>query len=621
MNIFNINYLNLKKLKVFRNKALFLILPLAILVSAMIVITSQSKNLTAAIDKSVFGTIEEQSRLIELSKNVAFGLAGPPSRGGGGGSFSVSSLGGSGDSTYYESDVEAILSIDGVETAALNSTVPISNAKVNNLFEDDFNISSLTGIDSDLAGLYTEKDFTYKEGQAIPIILNGNTFINEYIDWGGKDEIVMEFNATPGSGPRMINMNDSSPRKTKAISYEKSEIIGKEFTIEFGGLEALQQFVESFTSNGITFTKLTEEELQAKVDARKTEISKYWDYEKISTPIKYTFVVAGVTESQSNINTYVPEEFAKKLMTDFVQNQLDARNTTEIPLSVLDTTFTGINFDGTEIKSSVSMFGGRVMTFSAGGPGGVVANSDNNQPESSQYAIPGLVISTERTEDTSSFFGSGGGEVLGVYTANDVYEKASKSSSTILIKTSSIYDRAKVVDALNDGGYAYQDLFKSDVFNELKNTLNTLSLVLSIAFIGVSSLIVVFTVSKFVSESRKEIGILRAMGATKATIRNMFLLQGILYSLIGFTFGSILGYLFLQLTAGPVHQWFVNVIGKTIKESFNTVVNVEQGAFSGLHIQSYLTYSAILFLIIIIASLIPAIRAARLSPVQAIKGE
>lgn len=606
MKISQINMLNFKKLRKYKVKSMFLIVPITVLVCLSLLVSSLTMNFQSAADQSIFGTIAEQSRLIELKKDSGF-----TSMSGG----LVRSITGGVDEKYTENDLATIKSIPNVETAAINSSIPISNILASELFEDkSFRIPSLIGIDSSLAGLYTSENFDYVENEPIPIIVNANTFAEVYEDWQGKDEIRVELNRT--GGKESLNIQNSSPIKTKAITYEKNDLLGTGFTISFGGLDKIQTFNQTFDENGLIFKKKAEEELKEESEQRKDIISKYWDYDKISAPLTYTFKVVGVIEDSGNIDTYIPEDFAKKLMHDYIKNQLDARNDVAIDLDELGSTYTGINYDGVEIQS-LGLIGGSVRIGGPGGPGSASGISQIQQ----QHNIPGLVIEIERSEQGFNPLTGSFGNVVGEYTDPDLYEKAPKSGNTILIKTGSVYDRAQVVKDLNDAGYAYQDLFKSDIFNEFQRTLNNLTVGLTISFVVLSVGIIIFTMGKFVSESKKEIGIMRAIGAKRSDIRNMFVSQALLYTLISYIFGTILGAGLTLLLAKPLANWFDSVMGKTIRESFNVVVEVDPNTFMNLNIQAFVIYSLALFLIALVISLIPATRASRISPVEAIRNE
>jgi len=80
-----------------------------------------------------------------------------------------------------------------VETAALNQVLPISNLVTTDLFSEiEINLSSMVGIDDEIANLFTDQNFEYQEGQVIPIILNTSSFVESYEDWGGNNSITIE---------------------------------------------------------------------------------------------------------------------------------------------------------------------------------------------------------------------------------------------------------------------------------------------------------------------------------------------------------------------------------------------------------------------------------------------
>lgn len=578
------------------------------MITVTTVVASHTSNVKVALDKVVFGTIAEQSKLIELTKD--FGTANAS---GGRAVFSFNSE----DINFTETDLEVIKNTENVEAASINSSVPVTNATTNSLFDGkSVSFNSLYALDSNLASLFTSEDFSYTEGTVIPIILNANSFNETYEDWQGKDEITIDF-PTRGSGPVKIDMNNN-PVKTAAIDYDKSSLVGKEFEISFGGLDEIQDFTNEFTTTGSIFKKLTTDELNAKIEARKSAISAYWDYNKLSTPLKYKFKIVGIIEDESSFENYVPQAFAEKLMKDYYQNQLDARNTTAISTDDLGSKFLGTNFDGVEIQNNAFPGGARMIRF--GGPGGASAASEEDQ-DTEQYNIPGLVLKTERSGDTNQFMLGGSATVEGEYKSADAYELSAKSGTKIIIKVNNFYNRTSVVKALNDKGYAYQDLYKSDVFSGLQSNIENVSKGLVVFFIAFNTILIVITMSKFVSESKKEIGILRAMGAKKSDIRNMFMGQALIYSVIALIIGLALGVGTTFLTSGLVKKWFDSEIGGAIKDSFNITSKADANTFLRLDLVSIGIFALILIGVTLVISYIPARKAAGLKPVEAIRKE
>jgi lipoprotein-releasing system permease protein len=120
---------------------------------------------------------------------------------------------------------------------------------------------------------------------------------------------------------------------------------------------------------------------------------------------------------------------------------------------------------------------------------------------------------------------------------------------------------------------------------------------LAIAF-GIAAVLVVSVVQK-----SKEIGILRAMGASRGQIMRVFLLQGAVLGLGGSLFGSVLG-------GAAILLW-----GALLKNPDGTplfLLELDPRLFVASAVLATLTGLA--------AAVAPALRGARLDPVVAIRG-
>jgi len=120
---------------------------------------------------------------------------------------------------------------------------------------------------------------------------------------------------------------------------------------------------------------------------------------------------------------------------------------------------------------------------------------------------------------------------------------------------------------------------------------------LSVAF-GIASVLVVSVIQR-----SKEIGILRAMGATQAQMRRIFLLQGGIVGFFGSLLGSALAWCFLML-------W--QLLARNPDGTPMFVIGVEPGLIA--------IAAAGASLVGILSALLPARRAAKLDPVVAIRG-
>ena len=100
-----------------------------------------------------------------------------------------------------------------------------------------------------------------------------------------------------------------------------------------------------------------------------------------------------------------------------------------------------------------------------------------------------------------------------------------------------------------------------------------------------------------VNERTREIGLIKAIGGTRKSIRTQFLFESVLISLIGAIFGIILGVLVGNIVGMFLHTGFVVPWGWVV---LGIVVCSAVGLFAGLY---------------------PAIKAARLDPIVALRYE
>ena len=131
---------------------------------------------------------------------------------------------------------------------------------------------------------------------------------------------------------------------------------------------------------------------------------------------------------------------------------------------------------------------------------------------------------------------------------------------------------------------------------ETSNTLIRIFVAISVAF-GIAAVLVVSVIQR-----SKDIGILRAMGATRGQIQRVFLIQGALLAFIGSLIGSAIG-------AGSLVYW--HAVARQVDGTELFPLILERQLF---------VYTAILATVTgLIAALAPALRAAALDPVEAIR--
>ena len=107
-------------------------------------------------------------------------------------------------------------------------------------------------------------------------------------------------------------------------------------------------------------------------------------------------------------------------------------------------------------------------------------------------------------------------------------------------------------------------------------------------------------------ERRHDIGMLRAIGASRATIRGLILAEGLVQGIVGTAIGLFFGYLLgagvLKLAAVPMSQFINLQMGKPVVSPSIIIISIVLGVG-----------------VTVIAGLIPAIQASRLTPLEALR--
>jgi ABC-type antimicrobial peptide transport system permease subunit len=608
MSISSIFSLIFKKLSVKTGKALFLIIPVALLTAIALVLFSQASNFQKATADAVFGTIATQSTVLQITKTQAQDGGG---FGGGGGARGQ-------DTLFTTDDIATVKTIPNVTSSSINYTLPINSIKTKNLVDkSEVDMSSMTVATPEIGALYTTEKFEFVDGQTIPIILNAASLTEVYEDWGGKTTISVARPQRPqpgqgGQSPAQRQaLRDLLPFKNQAISLTKDQLMGKEFDIEFGGLDKLATFTNAVDADNITYTKLSEVDLQAKDNARKDIISKYWDYTKVTTPLSYKFKVVGYIKSDSKRSMYIPEAFAEKLMSRLITNQEGARNATAIPVTELGTQYRGITFNGITLNTAQGNANrGQQGIPGAGGRPDQVATPTTTVPIV-PYTIPGLVIQSDANTNN----------IVDVYKDAEVFSKASKTSQNLTVKFDDIKNKEQVIRDLNSKGFTYVDTSNSGVFKTIESTISNILNYTPIAFGSLIAAVLGLNMAKTVAEGKKEIGIMRALGFTKGNIVSLFGLQGIVYTLIGSFIGLIIGIVGNLIIANFSYSKFQELVGKTVTESFGVKPNISLGQFQIFDFGNASKLGLVLLILTILVSLFFSYRASNISPVEAIKAE
>ncbi|HVO62800.1 MAG TPA: FtsX-like permease family protein [Terriglobales bacterium] len=181
--------------------------------------------------------------------------------------------------------------------------------------------------------------------------------------------------------------------------------------------------------------------------------------------------------------------------------------------------------------------------------------------------------------------------------------------STVGVKVRNAKDVPAVEEAIKKMGF--NTLSIVDATRSMRQFFAILDLFLGIfgsLALAVASIGIVNTLVMAILERRREIGIMKAIGASDIDVRTLFFAEAGVMGLAGGTFGVALGW----------------VIGRAI--NFGTNIYLQRQSFPPEQIWAtpwWLVGGAIAFAIVVslISGLYPAARAARLDPVQALRYE
>ena len=261
----------------------------------------------------------------------------------------------------------------------------------------------------------------------------------------------------------------------------------------------------------------------------------------------------------------------------------------------------------------------------AAGGSSEAGNSDNGSggfsvvPREKNLRIVGIVD----TEPAAGFGGIGSGpvliplavaETLRAAQLNDLRDvvrgangKTTYASLTVRAKSPSQVE--KIETAIKDMGFSTFSLLDATrnlrifftIFDSLLGIFGSLAL-------AVSTLGIVNTLVMAILERRREIGVLKALGAADRDVKQLFFAEAGVMGLMGGIFGVGMGWL----------------IGRAV--TFGTNVYLRRQDLPPAHVFSvslWLIFGGIVFSVVVslVAGLYPASRAARLNPVEALRYE
>jgi putative ABC transport system permease protein len=162
------------------------------------------------------------------------------------------------------------------------------------------------------------------------------------------------------------------------------------------------------------------------------------------------------------------------------------------------------------------------------------------------------------------------------------------------------------IEAMGFSGFSYAEEFEeiSKFFLYFHLGLSVFGLIALVT----AALGIINTLVMSILERRKEIGVMKSLGADERDIRNLFLTES---GVIGFT-GSLIGILL---------GWGVSRIASYIAKAYMASEGISPVELFRLPLWLFLAALALGTLVSVIAGLYPASRAARVDPVEALRSE
>ena len=210
----------------------------------------------------------------------------------------------------------------------------------------------------------------------------------------------------------------------------------------------------------------------------------------------------------------------------------------------------------------------------------------------------------------SSAFG-GNLAIMDVYAAQKVFGRGRKFDRIdIAVKDgSSIDDARKKLEGMLGAGFQVESpSARGQEFESIAGIYSMTANITSAFALFIGMFIIYNTFQIAVTQRRSEIGILRALGATRGQIQTLFLGESVVAGLFGSTVGLLLGI--------AIARGMTGYIGALLGEVFGIAQKAEEIAAN----PALMTFAVVLGVITsVVAAFIPARNAARVDPVQALQ--
>jgi lipoprotein-releasing system permease protein len=258
---------------------------------------------------------------------------------------------------------------------------------------------------------------------------------------------------------------------------------------------------------------------------------------------------------------------------------------------------------GQELAQNLSVSTGDVLR--AVSPIGGTLTPMGPSPRTHKYRVAGIFYTGMYEYDTKFAF-------VALPSAQKLFKMTGVISGLeIEVKDLFAIDPVKkgVQRAIGGGPYRVKDWreMNSQLFGALKTEKVMMFLILALIVI-VASFYIVSTLTMVVLEKAEEIAILKSMGATRASIMRVFMIQGVSIGFVGTVIGLLLGW-------------------RTCLYLINHPIKMDQNLYYILHLPVHMRSSDFIAValasiaISFLATIYPALQAARLHPVEGLQHE
>jgi lipoprotein-releasing system permease protein len=194
-------------------------------------------------------------------------------------------------------------------------------------------------------------------------------------------------------------------------------------------------------------------------------------------------------------------------------------------------------------------------------------------------------------------------------------------AQALRIKTDDLFTAPKLVWKLVsqvEGIYSGSDWTRThgNLFQAIKMEKTMIGLLLLI-IVAVAAFNIISTLVMVVTDKQADIAILRTMGATPATILQIFMVQGLAIGVVGVALGTVLG-IISALTISDIIAWIEKISGMQFLSGDVYFIS---------YLPSHLLWSDVAvitssaLLLSFFATIYPAVRASKIQPAEALRYE